>query len=133
MVHAKSLLLDTEDGKTISALVKVYDHKLWSRVYFWQDALLVGLAEAHLQEFGRSLAQGPEAEVPESAPAPVVVTSFLKNYVGFMVALGIKQEAARASLLKSLQENATFLGAPMAEAYFRAMTGDAGGAGEGAA
>jgi len=115
MVYAQALRTEGEDGRPQSVLLKVYNHKLWARVYFWEDALLVGLAEAHVRQFRQS--QPTDAENAE-----VVMIPFLQRYISFMVALGIKQEQARGSLQQTLRKCAAFLGEPVAQAYFVAMT-----------
>eukprot|EP00434_Breviolum_minutum_P032499 symbB.v1.2.028739.t1/scaffold3013.1/size65374/9 len=46
LVLSKFLQLE-ESRKDV--LLRVYNHPLWSRVTFWEDLLLAGLAEAHFQ------------------------------------------------------------------------------------
>lgn len=125
MLHAQVLQADGDSpDKPQSVLLKVYNHKLWSRVYFWEDLLIVGLAEAYVRHVHQSQQSG--AGDDEATPQ-ALMTPFLRRYVSFMVALGIKQQQAHGSLQQTLRKFTPFLGASAAEAYFLAMTEGHGG------
>jgi len=119
MVLAQKIQCQSEDGRTVDVLLKVYNHPLWSRVTFWEDMLLVGIAEAYsLQALARrSAAAGTEHR--EAA-----MTAFLQRYVGYMVALGIKAEQAQGCVQRTLRKHQHLLG-QCAEAYVELLRGSA--------
>ncbi|CAE8677863.1 unnamed protein product [Polarella glacialis] len=127
LVLSKLLQSESEDGKPIDILLRVYNHPLWSRVTFWEDALLVGLAEAHTRlvlarwsSDAQSSSSSAKGEAQE-----VVMTTFLQRYMGYMVALGIKLEQARSCAERTLRKQAPLLGASC-EVYVRLITHSGG-------
>ncbi|CAK9081439.1 unnamed protein product [Durusdinium trenchii] len=100
-----SKFLQLQDSRK-DVLLRVYNHPLWSRVTFWEDLLLAGLAEAHFQlvlSRWASPSRLPESlscQVADAASAKrevqeVVMTPFLQRYMAYMVSLGINFEQAR--------------------------------------
>lgn len=105
------------DGKDINILLKVYSHPLWSRVTFWEDVLMVGIyeAQASIPSRRRSLGAGVKSD-------EVVMTTFLRRFVQFMVNFGIKIDQACNCVNKALHKHVSNLGQPLAEAYSRELT-----------
>eukprot|EP00927_Polykrikos_kofoidii_P077475 TRINITY_DN74412_c0_g1_i1.p1 TRINITY_DN74412_c0_g1~~TRINITY_DN74412_c0_g1_i1.p1 ORF type:complete len:771 (+),score=165.33 TRINITY_DN74412_c0_g1_i1:78-2390(+) len=116
-----SRAIQTEvDGKAVDVLLKVYNHSLWSRVTFWEDVLLIGLAEANVWP-GLSRRVPTFAGDCAAAPTSAVTTPFLQRFVCYMVALGIKPEQARTCVQKTLQKHAVSLGSSL-DAYAKELT-----------
>eukprot|EP00435_Cladocopium_sp_Y103_P025885 s1298_g6.t1 len=120
LVLAKFLQLE-ESRKDV--LLRVYNHPLWSRVTFWEDLLLAGLAEAHFQlilsrwaapsrlpESLSCLATSVDAASAKREVQEVVMTPFLQRYMAYMVSLGINFEQARGSAMRTLRKHVELLG-----------------------
>jgi len=105
------------DGKDVNILLRVYSHPLWSRVTFWEDVLMVGIyeAQASISSRRRSLGAGVKSD-------EVVMTTFLRRFVHFMVNFGIKIDQACHCVQKALRKHMSNLGQPLAEAYSRELT-----------
>lgn len=101
-----------ETGKGTSLFSRIYSHRIWSKVPFWEEVLLVGLCEAHAAEviWRRSLPAGSLFNTPS-------MTAFLSRFVGHMLTFGIRLEQARAAVYATLRKNATMLGPANARAY----------------
>jgi len=100
-------LLRTDGGgveKPVQLLSRVYNHALWNKVTFWEDALLLGLCEAHAAEsvWRRKLPAGSQWSQPS-------MTAFLQRFVGYMMAFGISFDQGRNSVWATLR-NAPLLG-----------------------
>jgi len=115
----------------------VYNHPLWSRVTFWEDLLLAGLAEAHFQlilsrwaspvrlpESLSCLATSVDAASAKREVQEVVMTPFLQRYMAYMVSLGINFEQARGSAMRTLRKHVELLGTSH-EAYLQLITHEA--------
>ncbi|CAL1128387.1 unnamed protein product [Cladocopium goreaui] len=134
LVLAKFLQLE-ESRKDV--LLRVYNHPLWSRVTFWEDLLLAGLAEAHFQlilsrwaapsrlpESLSCLATSVDAASAKREVQEVVMTPFLQRYMAYMVSLGINFEQARGSAMRTLRKHVELLGTSH-EAYLQLITHEA--------
>eukprot|EP00929_Paragymnodinium_shiwhaense_P022630 TRINITY_DN14408_c0_g1_i1.p1 TRINITY_DN14408_c0_g1~~TRINITY_DN14408_c0_g1_i1.p1 ORF type:complete len:853 (-),score=215.11 TRINITY_DN14408_c0_g1_i1:281-2758(-) len=111
------------DERNIDILFRVYSHKMWSRVTFWEEVLMIGLTEAHARP---ALARRRSTEFPPEAcsGAPEIsVSPFLRRFLVYMVALGIKQEQAKGWLQRALRapRYKELLGAGLVEAFLNAM------------
>eukprot|EP00913_Durusdinium_trenchii_P002087 g1927.t2 len=132
---------DVWNGRDLLVLSKflqlqaIYNHPLWSRVTFWEDLLLAGLAEAHFQlvlSRWASPSRLPESlscQVADAASAKrevqeVVMTPFLQRYMAYMVSLGINFEQARGSAVRTLRKHVELLGTSH-EAYLQLITHEA--------
>merc|ERR1719282_251387 len=115
LVLSKSIQSTCSEGIEKDVLLQVYTHPLWSRVTFWEGALLVGIAEAHSQS---TSLRSSTAGIFEPHKA---MTTFLRRYVDYMVALGIKREQAHGCVQRTLAKHTQLLG-PMAEAYAKMLT-----------
>eukprot|EP00928_Gymnodinium_smaydae_P055543 TRINITY_DN3905_c0_g1_i1.p1 TRINITY_DN3905_c0_g1~~TRINITY_DN3905_c0_g1_i1.p1 ORF type:complete len:743 (+),score=166.50 TRINITY_DN3905_c0_g1_i1:51-2231(+) len=106
MVLAQLFKAEMEGGKSTSLLSRVYSHRLWSKVPFWEEVLLIGLCEAHAAEviWRRSLAPGCHFVNPS-------MTSFLDRFVGHMLTFGIRLEQARNAVSATIRKNSALLGA----------------------
>ncbi|CAK9044177.1 unnamed protein product [Durusdinium trenchii] len=129
-----SKFLQLQDSRK-DVLLRVYNHPLWSRVTFWEDLLLAGLAEAHFQlvlSRWASPSRLPESlscQVADAASAKrevqeVVMTPFLQRYMAYMVSLGINFEQARGSAVRTLRKHVELLGTSH-EAYLQLITHEA--------
>lgn len=101
-------LLRTDGGgveKPVQLLSRVYNHALWNKVTFWEDALLLGLCEAHAAEsvWRRKLPAGSQWSQPS-------MTAFLQRFVGYMMAFGISFDQGRNSVWATLRKHAPLLG-----------------------
>eukprot|EP00439_Symbiodinium_sp_Y106_P024335 s1184_g2.t5 len=127
---------DTEEPRD-DVLLRIYDHPLWSRVTFWDDLLLAGLAEAHFQLVlsrwadpqGLSGSLSGFATCVDAASAKreiqeVVMTPFLQRYMAYMISLGISFQQAKGATTRTLQKHVELLGTSH-EAYLRLITHDA--------
>ncbi|CAE7667776.1 unnamed protein product [Symbiodinium sp. CCMP2456] len=127
---------DTEEPRD-DVLLRIYDHPLWSRVTFWDDLLLAGLAEAHFQLVlsrwadpqGLSGSLSGFATSVDAASAKreiqeVVMTPFLQRYMAYMISLGISFQQAKGATTRTLQKHVELLGTSH-EAYLRLITHDA--------
>eukprot|EP00438_Fugacium_kawagutii_P006188 Skav232705 [mRNA] locus=scaffold3459:53606:55267:- [translate_table: standard] len=132
-----SKFLQLEESKCTDVLLKVYNHPLWSRVTFWEDLLLAGLAEAHFQlilsrwaapsrlpESLSCLATSVDAASAKREVQEVVMTPFLQRYMAYMVSLGINLEQARGSTQRTLRKHVELLGTSH-DAYLQLITHEA--------
>jgi len=105
MVLAQLFRSEGEGGKTTSLLSRIYSHRIWSKVTFWEDVLMNGLCEAHAAEvvWRRSLSPGSQFQQPP-------MTSFLSRFVGHMLAFGIRLDQARSAVGATIRKNAALLG-----------------------
>eukprot|EP00927_Polykrikos_kofoidii_P032150 TRINITY_DN27470_c0_g3_i1.p1 TRINITY_DN27470_c0_g3~~TRINITY_DN27470_c0_g3_i1.p1 ORF type:complete len:800 (-),score=169.12 TRINITY_DN27470_c0_g3_i1:66-2465(-) len=112
MVLAQGFRAEADSGKVQTLLSRVYNHKMWSKVTFWEDILLVGIFEAHAAEavWRRQLAAGSQFVQPS-------MTSFLGRFVAYMLSYGISIEQARASVAVTLRRNTAMLSAQTAKQY----------------
>lgn len=119
LVLAQLCQTDAEDGSRVNLLLKLYNHPLWSRVTFWEDVLLVGIAEAHAEQ---CLEQDPGTD----SQAEGVALDFLQRYIGYMTALGIKEEQARGCAERTVRRLQPLLGRAT-EVYLKLVAGDGNG------
>lgn len=135
-IQLRSSSDDTEEPRD-DVLLRIYDHPLWSRVTFWDDLLLAGLAEAHFQLVlsrwadpqGLSGSLSGFATSVDAASAKreiqeVVMTPFLQRYMAYMISLGISFQQAKGATTRTLQKHVELLGTSH-EAYLRLITHDA--------
>merc|ERR1712048_1186329 len=89
------------EGKTPTLLSRVYSHKLWSKVNFWEEVLLLGLCEAHAAEviWRKNLVPGSQFMQP-------AMTAFLSRFVSHMLAYGIRLEQARSAVSLTMRKHA---------------------------
>jgi len=99
------------EGQVVDVLVKVYSHPLWGRVTFWEGALFIGIAEAHIHLALSRRARAAGSEYPE-----VIISAFLAQFVSYMIAFGIKPEPARQCVKRTLRKHSALLG-KAAEGY----------------
>jgi len=106
MVMADKFKAEVEAGKTLSLLTRIYSHRIWSKVTFWEDVLQVGLCEAHAAEviWRRSLSPGSRFDQP-------AMTAFLHRFVAHMLNFGIRLEQARNAVVATLRKQSLVLGA----------------------
>eukprot|EP00929_Paragymnodinium_shiwhaense_P090172 TRINITY_DN50361_c0_g1_i1.p1 TRINITY_DN50361_c0_g1~~TRINITY_DN50361_c0_g1_i1.p1 ORF type:complete len:706 (-),score=166.56 TRINITY_DN50361_c0_g1_i1:119-2236(-) len=111
MVLAQKFRSETEAGKPATLLMRIYSHKLWSKVTFWEEALVIGLCEAYAGEaqYRRSCPTGTLFKAPP-------MTKFLDNFVSYMLSFGIRLEQARGAVMSTIRKNSLLLG-PMAKPY----------------
>lgn len=116
MLLSQAVASEAEEGRgSINVLLRVYSHPLWSRVTFWEDLLLVGVAEAHSRF---SLSRSADAGEYNVAPSALdnakgsyaPMTPFLHRYISYMVTFGIKAEQAQGSAQRTLKKHTALLG-----------------------
>jgi hypothetical protein len=103
-----SYLLQTtnkETSKPVTMLSRIYTHPIWSKVTFWEDALCVGLCEAHSCE---SLLR--RNMPPGQMFTQVTMTTFLQRFLHYMVSFGIKLEQATDCVQRTVSKNLALLG-----------------------
>mmetsp|Transcript_30770 Transcript_30770/g.70563 ORF Transcript_30770/g.70563 Transcript_30770/m.70563 type:complete len:581 (-) Transcript_30770:234-1976(-) len=104
MVLAPKVMSEV-DGSMENILTKVFPHALWGQKAFWEEMLLVSIAEAHARVSVSRRADAPGSEHPEAA-----MTYFLQTYVYYMHLFGIKKEQATDSVSKTLHKHSHLLG-----------------------
>mmetsp|Transcript_21394 Transcript_21394/g.49792 ORF Transcript_21394/g.49792 Transcript_21394/m.49792 type:complete len:606 (-) Transcript_21394:103-1920(-) len=105
MVLAPKVMSEVEGGKLENILTKVFPHAMWGQKAFWEEMLLVSIAEAHAQVAISRRTDAPGTEHPE-----VAMSYFLQTYVYYMHLFGIKKDQATASVAKTLQKHTHLLG-----------------------
>eukprot|EP00403_Amphidinium_massartii_P004062 CAMPEP_0178376254 /NCGR_PEP_ID=MMETSP0689_2-20121128/3307_1 /TAXON_ID=160604 /ORGANISM="Amphidinium massartii, Strain CS-259" /LENGTH=609 /DNA_ID=CAMNT_0019996269 /DNA_START=1 /DNA_END=1830 /DNA_ORIENTATION=+ len=98
-------VLQEVGGKEENILMKVHPHKVWSKEAFWEDMLIISIAEAHAL-----IAVGRRNDRPGCEHREVPMTDFLHTYVRYMEQLGIELPKASASVAKTLKKHAHLLG-----------------------
>jgi len=86
-------------------LSRVYNHALWNKVTFWEEALVIGICEAHAVEAvaRRTLPAGSQFVQP-------AMTVFLQRFIGYMMAFGISLDQGRNAVSTALRKNNSLLG-----------------------
>jgi len=106
MVLVNLVTCESEGGKFVSLLSRVYNHPVWNKVSFWEETLLVGIFEAHSAE-AVWRRQAPD-QLAQNAWA--VSTPFINKFVWFMAQFGIKGEQARTCVREGLRKHAHIIG-----------------------
>jgi len=111
MVFSQKVQFQESDGRIVDILQRVYNHSLWSRVTFWEDVLLVGVAEAYAHQALWRRQQDPGHETVE-----MPTTAFLLRFVQLMCSFGIKEGQAHDCVRTTLRRHTSRLGS-VADAY----------------
>merc|ERR1711879_665686 len=107
MIFVEKFETISEAGKRHALRNSVYAHRMWSKVTFWEEVLLIGLCESHAAEAIWRRQLSPSHDLTNGQPP---MTNFLTRLVKHMQSFGIRAEQAKQNVISNLRKHAPLVG-----------------------